>query len=122
MLLAQEFDRDPLLLLKFRGFERAEILQGLGVTAKQENGNSDEQFLVRGSVVDVRSFWAGSGLVSSPSGDGDSSTHGPHAYLRQVGHFPMWRGDKPLTAILEPLYEKAVSRVMSVPDRDSTII
>ena len=117
MLLAQEFDRDPLLLLKFRGFEREEILQGLGVTATPSIREIEEQTLTRGELCDIHSFWVGSKSISpNTSEEVVSDAHGPLLYLRQIGHFPMWRGEKPLRAVLEPLYIQAAAKVTSTKE------
>jgi uncharacterized Zn finger protein len=111
MLLAQEFDRDPFLLLKFRGLERDQLLLGLGIGSSGPSPERQpEPVGSAGQPVNPEAFWSGSRAADSPAEAGEAA-HGPTFYLQQVGRFPFWRGEQPLLAALQPVYQHAAERI-----------
>lgn len=121
MLLAQEFDRDPFLLLKFRGLERDQLLLGLGIGSNDPTPERQLELAGHlGELVNPEAFWSGSPLPDSTAEAGAGEAQGPTFYLQQVGHFPFWRGEKPLVTALQPVYQNAAQWIAAslFPDAD----
>lgn len=103
-LLAQEFARDPFLILKLRGLEQEELLQrlGLGTISGEEVDERDLE-----EHLEVTSFWTGKRgtLPELPALEGSLTPH--MALIKQLGPFPMWRGQKRLFRELKSVYSAA---------------
>jgi uncharacterized Zn finger protein len=95
-ILAEEFDRDPFLLLTLRGIGRDDFMSLIGAAApsrEQADAPSDSATAAEPQPLDAdpQSFWRGGsapGTISIhavPGGDG-----APLA--RRLGPFPLWRG------------------------------
>ena len=98
-LLGERLDQDPFLLFELQGMPRREILRRVGVEGlAPEEGPSSLETLPGN---DGEAFWKGGPLPPIPEtlGKGD-----PAALLRQLGPFPLWRGDEPLEEALAPVY------------------
>jgi len=110
-LLAQEFARDPFLILKLRGLDKEELLYHLGLgtlTAVAPEEENDEDY------VSVVSFWTGrqGALPPLPSLEGPLITH--MALIKQLGPFPMWRGNKGIYNELKGVYASAQARAVNL--------
>ncbi|MDP3486804.1 MAG: SWIM zinc finger family protein [Bacillota bacterium] len=110
-LLAQEFARDPFLILKLRGLEQEELLHrlGLGSLAGEDIEVQDAE-----EHIDVTSFWTGhrETLPELPALEGSLTAH--MALIKQLGPFPMWRGQKRLFRELKGVYSAAQSSAVNL--------
>jgi uncharacterized Zn finger protein len=120
-LLAEEFDRDPFVLLRLRGIDRGKLMAAL--EARPE-GRSPARNRRRGAgpVAEAtptgaeevaepgpERFWQGSALP--PGWLGEVRTPPVQAaVLKRAGSFPFWRGDAPLLEALAPVYSQASDR------------
>jgi uncharacterized Zn finger protein len=106
-LLGEEFDRDPFLLFRLRGLEREELLERLGRTQVEAPGRVEavEEAPVVGEALPTKpvAYWSMGelpedlyGAVQQPPVSG--------GWVRRLGKFPFWRGEKPLTDSLETVY------------------
>lgn len=111
-LLAQEFGRDPFLILKLRGLEKEELLHRLGLgtlSGTTDEGQEEE------ATLEVTSFWACAkqgDLPPLPALEGDLITH--MALIKQLGPFPMWRGQKGIYKELKSVYASAQLRAVNL--------
>jgi uncharacterized Zn finger protein len=110
-LLGEEFDRDPFLLFRLRGMERDELLRRLGGVATPGEGDVEAVKPEAAEVLpaDVAAFWAGTSLAADICGDMRTPPVSG-AWLRRLGPFPFWRGERPLVEALEPSYRQAAER------------
>lgn len=130
LLLAEEFDRDPWLLLRLRGLDRSDVLDALGPEAEVAEGNApasagagadapvqepeateDGEERGGGEGAEDRTFW---GTWDGPAeegggggGAGAAPPDDPAALPRSLGNFPFWRGEEPLIGTLEEVYRRA---------------
>ncbi len=122
-LLAEEFDRDPFLILKLRGLPREDLLRRLGAL---ETGPGRREKAVPAPdeaapaapeaeplQTEPSAFWAGGGLPPDPFGEVEVPK-APAAVLRRLGRFPFWRGRLSLLEVLEPVYAQASARGLEV--------
>ena len=122
-LLAEEFDRDPFLILKLRGLPREDLLRRLGAAGTGPRRRErvipapDEAQTAATEPEPLRAaplaFWAGEGLPTDPFGEVEVPKV-PAAVLRRLGRFPFWRGRSPLLEALEPVYAEASARGLEV--------
>lgn len=94
-ILAEEFDRDPFLLLTLRGLGRDEFIALLsaapGVSAGEVVG-AGPALEPHPLGADPQSFWRGGGAMEPGYGDaGQAESGAPLA--RRLGPFPLWRGN-----------------------------
>ncbi len=134
--LGEEIARDPFLLFKLRGLDRAELMEALARTpaaraalsppsseallagAARREGD-DAPHTSDGSVsrseasadplpTDPILFWSGS--MASSKGRPPRSVRIPHtssAIAQRLGGFPFWRGDGSSSLILDQIYRNA---------------
>ena len=98
-LLAEEFDRDPFLLLRLRGLSRGALLKRLG--GEVDSGASTDP--PAEPLHADATFWTGGGVPEDVFGTVKAPPS--HAALpRQLGAFPFWRPEQPLAEALAPTY------------------
>jgi uncharacterized Zn finger protein len=114
-LLGEEFDRDPFLLFRLRGLDREELLARLGTVHPAEklaepgtNGKAGKHQAPAGEPLptDSAAFWA----AGEWSDDRYGTVQQPPVsagWLRRLGKFPFWRGERPMNEALEPVYVAA---------------
>ncbi len=114
-ILAEEFDRDPFLLLALRGLGRDEFMALLGAavpegeTAQGEGLASQAQPL----TSDPQSFWRAARLPDLTYGDvAPADEAAPMA--RRLGAFPLWRGDKDFLEEVAALSRAAAARALEL--------
>ncbi len=106
ILLGEEFDRDPFLIFRLRGMERAELLEGLTETdPENESVTAPPEPLPANPAV----YWNGVPTapgVASPYGDvRKPPVTAP--LLKRLGRFPFWRAEETLVDALSPVYDAA---------------
>ncbi len=124
-LLAGEFDRDPFLLLRLRGIERADLIGPAGgkepapaAKAAPRKAAAHPAAAPAPLPVDPEAFWgrraAGARENAVPVDDLDGGPLPdaeippvPAALARQLGSFPFWRGEEPFLAAMERIYRAA---------------
>jgi uncharacterized Zn finger protein len=140
-LLGEEFDRDPFLIFRLRGRDRAALLAALGeavpASVGEEPARSAQQEEIRprprarhGTVLEPHAseavserpaklpaasepFWNGGALPDDLFGEVERPAAGA-ALLRRLGRFPFWRGREPFPEALAPVYEAASRRGLGV--------
>ncbi len=137
-LMAEEFDRDPFLLLRLRGLERTDLPKLLGgakappapVPVGKEASEGKRPRKERSAAAPPPSSpppSAGVPLPASPAAFwGPQSAPAPldlpvsraaevpEALLKRLGGFPFWRGERPLEEALAPLYREAAARGLAL--------
>jgi uncharacterized Zn finger protein len=113
-LLAEEFDRDPFLLFHLRGIEREEIAQLIDAApiagaAKASIADDTAETL----PTDIASFWQGTAITGSSTGDVTPPTS-PVPVAKRLGGFPFWRGDEDFLDALARAYQVATARGMEI--------
>lgn len=101
-LFSLELERDPFLLLEFRGFDREILLSGfpMNVPIFDEEKEAAPEPL----PTAVREFWRTFRAPTSPP----SSPPAENALLfKQLGSFPLWRGESNLAETLDLVYSRA---------------
>jgi uncharacterized Zn finger protein len=111
-LLAEEFDRDPFLILKLRGMNREDLIAALsrsGAKAalkkakpKQEPLHENEEPL----TSDISKFWNGEAISDDIFGEVRISPIAA-ALPKRLGSFPFWRGEEKFLDVMESIYTKA---------------
>ncbi len=115
-LLGEEFDRDPFLIFRLRGLDRAELTAMLAAGAEEADFHQDEAWLKlvaepeldRNRLLDPKAFWHGEPPAAVPVPLAEE-IKGYNGLLKQVGELPFWQGDEPLLSALEPIYKQASS-------------
>jgi uncharacterized Zn finger protein len=113
-LLGEEFDRDPFLIFRLRGLSR-EALVALLHSARPERKRAGA-LAPRGAPrealpADPAAFWSGGEIPPAP----ELPVPEPAAaLLRRLGPFSFWRGKRPMTAELDPLYARAAARALDI--------
>lgn len=98
-LLAEEFDRDPFLLLRLRGLSRGLLLKRLGGDVDTGPSTNLPAEPLRANA----DFWTGRSVPEDVFGTVKPPPS--HAALpRQLGSFPFWRPEQPLAEALAPTY------------------
>jgi uncharacterized Zn finger protein len=112
-LLGEEFDRDPFLIFQLRGLTR----EGLVALLRAPRSSRPRARGPAPSVpkeplpADPATFWSGGEIPPAPEVRVPDT---PAALLRRLGPFSFWRGGTPLTAELDPLYERAAARALDI--------
>ncbi len=133
-LMAEEFDRDPFLLLRLRGLERSGLPKLLGGAqapppSASKGVRSAEQKRPRrvpGGAppsavappppagvplpVSPAAFWGTQGAPAPLDLPVSRAAEVPEALLKRLGGFPFWRGERPLEEALAPTYRAAAQR------------
>ncbi|MFO1491969.1 MAG: SWIM zinc finger family protein [Kiritimatiellia bacterium] len=124
-LLAEEFDRDPFLFMKLRGLDRDKFIDSIGATPKKEKhhrkkadfliGDFNSKQLIREMPLseDATHYWTGHAIREDKLGDVRVPPT-PGALSKNLGHFPMWRGEERFLDALELVYKKASVNGMNV--------
>jgi uncharacterized Zn finger protein len=114
-LLGEEFDRDPFLLFRLRGLDRDELLKRLGGVAAPAEPAAEgvKPQDAEPLSADAAAFWTGAGLPADVCGEMRMPPVSG-AWLRRLGPFPFWRGEKPLVEVLEPAYRRAAEAGLDV--------
>jgi uncharacterized Zn finger protein len=118
-LMAEEFDRDPFLLLTLRGLPRDEFIAMLGAAAPAKTGEpphpaAEPQPL----AAEPNRFWRGQVLPAEVLGElaaGDEAA----PLARRLGAFPLWRGDEDFLEEIGRLSRQAAARALEVLVRSS---
>jgi uncharacterized Zn finger protein len=105
-LFSLELERDPLLLLQFRGIDRERLLSEVR-TGDLFAGIVDERKEEPLSAEPVV-YWRGSRIP--PSSLTSNRPERNAMLVKQLGSFPLWRGENDLMKILESIYDTATSR------------
>ncbi|PYQ46179.1 MAG: hypothetical protein DMF77_01810 [Acidobacteria bacterium] len=113
-LLGEEFDRDPFLIFQLRGRSR-EALVTLLRSSRSERARprlpAAPATAVAPLPADPAAFWSGAEIPPAPEVRVPDTTA---ALLRRLGPFSFWRGKTPMTAELDPLYDRATARALDV--------
>ncbi len=126
-LLAEEFDRDPFLLFRLRGRERAEIIAETAprevegaVEALQEVTRRPEPM-----IAEASEFWGPPEFPPEHTAELDVPETAA-ALAHSLGGFPFWRGGDPMPDSIEEVYriasEDVVERIVDegeLPTADS---
>ncbi len=106
-LLGEEFDRDPFLLFKLRGLERAELLEKLDVAPAPVAGST---LPAESLPEEAGEFWKETQLP--PDFFGAARTPPVDAALpKRLGGLPFWRGETPFQEAMENLYRQTSARI-----------
>jgi uncharacterized Zn finger protein len=106
-LLGEEFDRDPFLLFRLRGRDRAELVRLFGPAAATRPTATAEATPEPSRLPSVPdAFWRGRPLPDDLFGE-VATPAASAVLLRRLGRFPFWRGKEPPGESLPPLYEAA---------------
>jgi uncharacterized Zn finger protein len=118
-LLAEEFDRSPMLLLTMRGITKERLMAHLG--ASQRAAVVPKVIVIETLPTDAKSFWGASGQVVVPAVQAPSvgRSAGTAALTRQLGSVPFWRGEENFQAVMERIYadvSKAAAMIELIGD------
>jgi uncharacterized Zn finger protein len=112
-LLAEEFDRDPFLLVRLRGLGREELCAQLTEAAPKANTAPVAAAeapappgVGEALPVDPKAFWSMGELPADLFGDVQVPPVAA-AWPKRLGGFPFWRGTEPFQDALEPVYRRA---------------
>lgn len=105
LLLAEEFDRDPLLLFRLRGKTREEM-HVLFPVAEQVERSAPPMAEPAGEPItdDPIKFWNG-GELPDLNLEWKTPAHSA-APLQRLGHFPFWRGTVQFLPYMERVYRE----------------
>ncbi|MFB6273641.1 MAG: SWIM zinc finger family protein, partial [Salinibacter sp.] len=123
LLLAEEFDRDPFLLFRLRGMRQGALMDRIGGDVEAALG---EDGLDEDASPDVQPLQADEDFWDAPSLPDDVygaiETPPSHAPLpKQLGKFPLWRGNDALIEALEPVYEAASAEGVARFEEDAAL-
>src|SRR5262249_27297386 len=110
-LLAEQFDRDPFLLLRLRGLDRDGLLARLRTAAPAEA--DAEPAAAPEPLPSDATFW-GTGKLPDDFFGAVQTPPVSAALVKRLGAFPFWRGRQPLLEELEPTYRAAAQRGLAV--------
>ncbi len=112
-LLAEEFDRDPFLLMRLRGLDREELCARLGTAGAKAtpSGKTAAKAVAAGEPLpaDPKAFWSMGELPADFYGDVELAPVAA-GLPKRLGGFPFWRGTEPFLDALEPVYRQASRR------------
>ncbi len=112
-LLGEEFDRDPFLLFKLRGMERAAFIKLLGAATPAKKAVEEVAAALPPEPLSAATFWQAAPLA--PDWLGEARTPPVNAaVLQRLGNFPFWRGTETLAEALTPVYVAASARGLDV--------
>ena len=116
-LVGEEFDRDPFLIFKLRGFTREEFTKLLGaagaLAAKLETDEAETAFSSQPLQADACAFWNAGKLPDDFFGEVRLPPVSA-ALPRRLGNFPFWRGSERLLDALAPVYAQAAPHGLEV--------
>jgi len=119
-LLAEEFDRDPFLIVKLRGLDRDELISASGRAGtdagspgstpfQEQEAHREERVIPLSS--DSSAFWGsaeGTGAFTFNTAAPSSHAHS----VRRLGKFPFWRGAGNLIDIMDSVYRTATASAL----------
>lgn len=113
-LIGEEFDRDPFLLFKLRGMERAAFLKLLSAaTPTAAEPVEEAAHALPPEPLNAAAFWQAAPLP--PDWLGEARTPPVNAaVLQRLGNFPFWRGAETLAESLTMVYAAASTRGLEV--------
>jgi uncharacterized Zn finger protein len=119
-LLAEQFDRDPFLLLRLRGMEREQFVAMLGKgersPARRKLGEVSESAPApanRDLATNAEVFWRGRALPDDRSAQ-VALVGEPAPVARRLGSFPFWRGNRDFLEAMSDLSSSAAERGLTV--------
>jgi uncharacterized Zn finger protein len=114
-LLAEELDRDPFLLLRLRGIERAEFVKLLGAAAPQpkRKARTPAPAPVDPLAPDPSAFWRAAPLPADAVGRVNPPAS-PAPLAKRLGAFPLWRGEEPFLDAVARSCTAASARAMRI--------
>lgn len=112
-LLGEEFDRDPFLLFRLRGLDRAELVGQMGQKKVEKAKKVAAAGVAKPAAAeplpaDPTDFWAAANLPPDFFGSVQTPMQSS-AWPRRLGNFPFWRGNEHFLDALEPIYRQAAS-------------
>ena len=113
-LLGEEFDRDPFLIFRLRGLSRealVALLRAPRPEKKKSRAPAAPAIPKEPLPTDPAAFWSGGDVPPAPELSVPDETA---ALLRRLGPFSFWRGKRPMTAELDPLYARAAARALDI--------
>jgi uncharacterized Zn finger protein len=116
-LIAEEFDRDPFLLLQMRGLARDEFMTLLGGDRPRRGDEAEEGRAQAAQpeplTADPQRFWRGVPMPEQVYGD---FTAGEEAapLAKRLGGFPFWRGETDFLDEIGRLSQQAAARALEV--------
>jgi len=118
-LLGEEFHRDPFLIFKLRGLDRAELMEFLGgAQAGRLVGQAAGQAATglpapEPLTAAAGAFWEGAELPEDLLGEVRVPPVAA-ALPKRLGSFPLWRGSTFFLEALDPFYTKAAETGLDV--------
>jgi uncharacterized Zn finger protein len=122
-LLGEEFDRDPFLIFKLRGLDRAELMKRLGeagakagASKSRASRSPDTEAQVRPVEpleADSSRFWGRTDLPQDLLGE-IAAPPVTAALPKRLRGFPLWRGERPLLEAIQPIYSAATQKALEV--------
>jgi uncharacterized Zn finger protein len=124
-LLAEEFDRDPVLFMKLRGLDRRKLVDSIGASKRGKDKGRKADYLIgdfhdhplgkeSALTENVDLFWRGGETVDESRLGDVRIPPTPGALSKHLGHFPLWRGEERFLDALELVYKKASQNGMNV--------
>lgn len=121
LILSEQIDRDPFLILRLRGMDQAGLLEMMGIRLpKYSPGENDASSVLAPSITNeeplpirMGSFWGrrGEDLMGSDRADiPDTAAEIP----RRLGVFPYWRSENAFIEELVTVYTKASEAGMAI--------
>ena len=119
-LIGDEFDRDPFLIFKLRGITREALIAKMGPvstsTASAPLDEAEVEIVPEPLSASLDDFWAGGPLPTTF----DSRTPAIDAALpKQLGSFPLWRGQRPFLEMMTETYRRASRAGVAVIEREA---
>jgi uncharacterized Zn finger protein len=114
-ILAEEFDRDPFLLLALRGISREDFMSLLGAPSadKQAASNQVPARQDRPLSADPQTFWRPGPAPEVSYGDITQALEGA-PMARRLGAFPLWRGNADFLAEIARMSHAAAAYALTV--------
>lgn len=120
-LIGEEFDRDPFLLFRLRGLDRAALVDRLG---KRRRGRRKTARAAAGEAqrakrepeplpADPETFWGAAPPAADLFGE-VAIPEEPAALPQRLGSFPFWRGDEKFLDVMKRIYAEASALGMEV--------
>ncbi|MXY37560.1 MAG: hypothetical protein F4Y82_02145 [Cenarchaeum sp. SB0665_bin_23] len=118
LILAQELDRDPMLIMRLRGMDQKNLLGMMGVDPVWDTAHNTGESVLAPSVsdpepipLDAGTFWGRAGSSILPVTPAEVPT--VSAVLpRKLGVFPFWRGEETFIDALDAVYKDASEKGM----------
>jgi uncharacterized Zn finger protein len=122
LLLAEEFDRDPFLLFRLRGIRQGALMDRIGGDVEAALGDADADEAASSDTQPLQAddeFWDAPSLPDDVYGAVEMPPS--HAPLpKQLGKFPLWRGNDALIDALGPVYEAGSAEGVARFEADET--